>query len=56
MSDFLEALGRVPDLLAQHLLLAMAALVLGILLSLPLAVLSARVGLGWGNWLRSVRP
>lgn len=43
MSDFLEALGRVPDLLAQHLLLAMAALVLGMLLSLPLAVLSARV-------------
>jgi osmoprotectant transport system permease protein len=43
MSDFIEALGRVPDLLAQHLLLAMSALVLGILLSLPLAVLSARV-------------
>ncbi|MEO5494850.1 MAG: ABC transporter permease/substrate-binding protein [Sphingomonas sp.] len=43
MSDFLEVLGRVPDLLAQHLLLAMAALVLGILLSLPLAIWSARV-------------
>ena len=43
MSDFLEALTRAPDLLAQHLLLAMSALVLGIVLSLPLAVLSARV-------------
>ncbi|MES2096023.1 MAG: ABC transporter permease/substrate-binding protein [Pseudomonadota bacterium] len=45
MTDFLEALSRVPDLLAQHLLLAMSALVLGILLSLPLAVWSARVPL-----------
>jgi osmoprotectant transport system permease protein len=43
VSDFLEALGRAPDLLAQHLLLAMAALVLGIVLSLPLAIWSARV-------------
>ncbi len=43
MSDFLDALARAPDLLAQHLLLAMSALVLGILLSLPLAVWSARV-------------
>lgn len=43
MSDFLEALDRVPDLLAQHLLLAMSALMLGIVLSLPLAVWSARV-------------
>ncbi len=43
MSPFLEALTRVPDLLAQHLLLAMSALLLGIVLSLPLAVWSARV-------------
>jgi len=43
VTDFLEALSRAPDLLAQHLLLAMSALVLGILLSLPLAVWSARV-------------
>ena len=43
MTDFLDALARAPDLLAQHLLLAMAALVLGIVLSLPLAVWSARV-------------
>jgi osmoprotectant transport system permease protein len=43
VSDFLEALSRAPDLLAQHLLLAMSALALGIVLSLPLAVWSARV-------------
>ena len=43
MTDFLEALSRAPDLLAQHLLLAMAALALGLLLSLPLAIWSARV-------------
>jgi osmoprotectant transport system permease protein len=43
VSDFLEALGRAPDLLAQHLLLAMAALALGIVFSLPLAIWSARV-------------
>lgn len=43
MTDFLDALVRVPDLLAQHLLLAMSALVLGIILSLPLAIWSARV-------------
>lgn len=43
MTAFLDALSRVPDLLAQHLLLAMSALVLGIILSLPLAIWSARV-------------
>jgi osmoprotectant transport system permease protein len=43
VSPFLEALGRVPDLLAQHLLLAFSALALGIVFSLPLAVWSARV-------------
>jgi osmoprotectant transport system permease protein len=36
------AFARVPELLAQHLLLAFAALLLGIAISLPLAVLSAR--------------
>ncbi len=45
MTDFLDALTRVPDLLAQHLLLAMSALALGIVLSLPLAIWSARVPL-----------
>ena len=42
MSPFLDALGRAPPLLAQHLLLAFAALLLGIAISLPLAVWSAR--------------
>jgi osmoprotectant transport system permease protein len=36
------AFARVPELLAQHLLLAFAALLLGIAISLPLAVVSAR--------------
>lgn len=36
------AFTRVPDLLAQHLLLAAAALVLGLAIALPLTVLSAR--------------
>ena len=36
------AFARVPDLLAQHLLLAFAALLLGLVISLPLAILSAR--------------
>ncbi|KTF69938.1 ABC transporter permease/substrate-binding protein [Sphingomonas sp. HT-1] len=36
------AFARVPELLAQHLLLAFAALLLGIAISLPLAVASAR--------------
>lgn len=42
MSPFLEAMQRVPDLLAAHLLLAASALVLGIVISLPLAIWSAR--------------
>lgn len=42
MSAFLDALGRVPPLLAQHVLLSAAALLLGIAISLPLAILSAR--------------
>jgi len=37
-----EALARVPDLAAQHLLLAMAALALGLVVALPLVVFSAR--------------
>lgn len=36
------AWSRVPELLAQHLLLAMAALLLGLAVSLPLTILSAR--------------
>lgn len=42
MSAFVEALGRVPPLLAQHVLLAAAALLIGIAISLPLAIWSAR--------------
>ncbi|HVJ02482.1 MAG TPA: ABC transporter permease/substrate-binding protein [Sphingomonas sp.] len=37
-----QAFARVPELLAQHLLLALAALLLGLAVALPLAVLSAR--------------
>lgn len=42
MSAFLDALGRVPPLLAQHVLLSAAALLLGIAISLPLAIIAAR--------------
>ncbi|MDQ2878638.1 MAG: ABC transporter permease/substrate-binding protein [Pseudomonadota bacterium] len=42
MSAFLAAFTRVPDLLAAHLLLAFSALALGIVISLPLAIWSAR--------------
>ncbi len=42
MTAFLDALGRVPPLLAQHVLLSAAALLLGIAISLPLAILAAR--------------
>jgi osmoprotectant transport system permease protein len=42
MTAFLEAMQRVPPLLAQHLLLAFSALLLGIAISLPLAIVSAR--------------
>ncbi|SDA35085.1 ABC transporter permease/substrate-binding protein [Sphingomonas sp. NFR15] len=42
MTAFLDAMGRVPPLLAQHLVLAMSALLLGIVISLPLAIVSAR--------------
>lgn len=42
MTPFADALARVPPLLAAHVLLAAAALALGIAISLPLAVWSAR--------------
>lgn len=41
-SPFFDALARVPDLLAAHVLLAASALVLGLVISLPLAIWSAR--------------
>jgi osmoprotectant transport system permease protein len=60
MNAFLEAMGRVPDLLAAHLLLAASALVLGLLISLPLAVWSARhagvarVALGFASLVQTI--
>ncbi len=41
-SPFFDALARVPDLLAAHVLLAASSLVLGLVISLPLAIWSAR--------------
>lgn len=37
-----DAFARVPELMASHLLLAMAAMALGIVISLPLAIAAAR--------------
>ena len=60
MNAFFDALRRVPDLLAAHLLLAMAALTLGLVLSLPLAVWSARrpgvarVALGFASLVQTI--
>lgn len=54
------AFARVPDLLAQHLLLAFAALLLGIVISLPLAILSARnrmvgrIALGFASLVQTI--
>ncbi|WP_394663299.1 glycine betaine ABC transporter substrate-binding protein [uncultured Sphingomonas sp.] len=42
MSAFLDALARVPPLLAQHVLVSMAALLLGIVIAVPLAFVCAR--------------
>jgi osmoprotectant transport system permease protein len=60
VSAFLDALSRVPDLLAAHLLLAASALVLGIVISLPLAIWSARrpavagVALGFASLIQTI--
>lgn len=60
MTAFLDAFTRVPDLLAAHLLLAASALVLGLVVSLPLAVWSsrragvARVALGFASVVQTV--
>ena len=54
------AFARVPELLAQHLLLAFAALLLGLVVSLPLAILSARnktlgrVALGLASLIQTI--
>jgi osmoprotectant transport system permease protein len=60
VSAFLEALGRVPPLLASHVLLAAAALVLGLAISLPLAIVASRrpaigrVALGFASLVQTV--
>lgn len=57
---FLEAMTRVPDLLAAHLLLAASALLLGLVVSLPLAIWSARrpavarVALGFAGLVQTI--
>ena len=60
MIAFLDALHRVPPLLAAHVLLSAAALLLGIASSLPLAVLSARhrgvarIALGFASLVQTI--
>jgi osmoprotectant transport system permease protein len=60
MSAFLDALGRVPPLLASHVLLSVAALALALLVALPLAVWSARaprvarVALGFASLVQTI--
>ncbi|HEX8484160.1 ABC transporter permease/substrate-binding protein [Sphingomonas sp.] len=60
MNAFMEALARVPPLLASHVLLSACALALGIAISLPLAVLSARhprvarVSLGFSSLVQTI--
>jgi len=55
-----QAFARVPDLLAQHLLLAIAALLLGLMVSLPLAIVSARnktvgrIALGFASLIQTI--
>ncbi|MGI4733460.1 MAG: ABC transporter permease/substrate-binding protein [Janthinobacterium lividum] len=60
MSGFAAAWGRVPALAGQHLLLAAAALALGLAISLPLGLWSARnrgvgrVALGFASLVQTV--
>jgi osmoprotectant transport system permease protein len=60
MTAFLDALGRVPPLLANHVLLSAAALLLGIAISLPLGIWSARnatvarVSLGFASLVQTI--
>jgi osmoprotectant transport system permease protein len=54
------AFARVPELLAQHLLIAFSALLLGLVVSLPLAVLSSRnktvgrIALGFASLVQTI--
>jgi osmoprotectant transport system permease protein len=60
VSEFVAALGRVPPLLAQHVLLAVAALALAVAIAGPLAILSARrprvarVALGFASLVQTI--
>jgi osmoprotectant transport system permease protein len=60
MNAFLEALGRVPPLLAAHVLLSACALLLGIAISVPLGIWSARnatvarVSLGFASLVQTI--
>ncbi|MEG3163213.1 ABC transporter permease/substrate-binding protein [Sphingomonas sp. PB2P19] len=60
MSDFLDTLARVPPLLAAHVLLSACALLLGIAISVPLGIWSARyatvarVSLGFASLVQTV--
>ena len=60
MSAFVDALGRVPPLLAAHVLLSASALLLGIAISLPLGIWSARnatvarVSLGFASLVQTI--
>jgi osmoprotectant transport system permease protein len=60
MTPFLDAMARVPDLLAAHLLLAASALLLGLAISLPLAILCARrptvarIALGFASLIQTI--
>lgn len=49
MNSFDEAWSNLPDFLSWHVLLSVSALALGLLISLPLAILAAR-----SRWLRGV--
>jgi osmoprotectant transport system permease protein len=60
VTAFLEAFARVPGLLAAHLLLAFSALALGLVISLPLAIWSARhppvarIALGFASLVQTI--
>jgi osmoprotectant transport system permease protein len=60
MSAFLDALGRVPPLLAQHVLLSIAALAAAVAIAAPLAIVSARrpgvarVALGFASLIQTI--
>ena len=60
MGALTDTLARVPPLLAQHVLLAGSALLIGILIAVPLGVVSARrpgvarVALGFASLVQTV--